>query len=148
LSKSNTSDRRRGFAAAPAIWQLTQVFWVGGLWMLHFGLLPALGQIGLAPLLIEDIGSLMASLLVAFAAFCAGVQALVLIQAQGLASLWRDMRGQLLSMAMLACVVYFALRVGMPEELRWQLFCYLVLGLTGLLLVMQPVPGRARRARH
>ncbi|MGH8438886.1 MAG: MFS transporter [Pseudomonas sp.] len=148
MSKSNTSDRRRGFAAAPAIWQLTQVFWVGGLWMLHFGLLPALGQIGLAPLLIEDIGSLMASLLVAFAAFCAGVQALVLIQAQGLASLWRDMRGQLLSMAMLACVVYFALRVGLPEALRWQLFCYLVLGLTGLLLVMQPVPGRARRARH
>ncbi|PSS47218.1 MFS transporter [Pseudomonas sp. BBP2017] len=116
--------------------------------MLHFGLLPALGQIGLAPLLIEDIGSLMASLLVAFAAFCAGVQALVLIQAQGLASLWRDMRGQLLSMAMLACVAYFALRVGMPGELRWQLFCYLVLGLAGLLLVMQPVPGRARRARH
>lgn len=93
MSKSNTSDRRRGFAAAPAIWQLTQVLWVGGLWMLHFGLLPALGQIGLAPLLIEDIGSLMASLLVAFAAFCAGVQALVLIQAQGLSSLWRDMRG-------------------------------------------------------
>ncbi|WP_178082822.1 MFS transporter [Pseudomonas sp. BBP2017] len=148
MSKSNTSDRRRGFAAAPAIWQLAQVFWVGGLWMLHFGLLPALGQIGLAPLLIEDIGSLMASLLVAFAAFCAGVQALVLIQAQGLASLWRDMRGQLLSMAMLACVAYFALRVGMPGELRWQLFCYLVLGLAGLLLVMQPVPGRARRARH
>ncbi len=148
MSKSNTSDRRRGFAAAQVIWQLTQVFWVGGLWMLHFGLLPALGKIGLAPLLIEDIGSLMASLLVAFAAFCAGVQALVLIQAQGLASVWRDMRGQLLSMAMLACVVYFALRVGMPEELRWQLFCYLVLGLTGLLLVMQPVPGRARHARH
>jgi hypothetical protein len=148
LSKSNTSDRRRGFAAATVIWQLTQVFWVGGLWMLHFGLLPALGKVGLAPLLIEDIGSLMASLLVAFAAFCAGVQVMVLVQAQGLSSLWQDMRGQLLLMAMLACVAYFAVRVGLPEELRWQLFCYLVLGITGLLLVMQPVPGRARRARH
>ncbi|WP_422422694.1 MFS transporter [Pseudomonas sp. GZD-222] len=130
------------------IWQLTQVFWVGGLWMLHFCLLPALGKVGLAPLLIEDIGSLMASLLVAFAAFCAGVQVLVLVQAQGLSSLWRDMRGQLLLMAMLACMAYFAVRVGLPEELRWQLFCYLVLGITGLLLVMQPVPGRARIARH
>ncbi len=148
MSKSNTSDGRRSFAAAPVIWQLTQVFWVGGLWMLHFGLLPALGKVGLAPLLIEDIGSLMASLLVAFAAFCAGVQVMVLVQAQGLASLWRDMRGQLLLMVMLACVAYFALRVGLPQELRWQLFCYLVLGLTGLLLVMQPVPGRARKARH
>nr|WP_236042987.1 MFS transporter [Pseudomonas arcuscaelestis] len=116
--------------------------------MLHFGLLPALGKIGLAPLLIEDIGSLMASLLVAFAAFCAGVQSLVLVQAQGLSSIWRDVRGQLLLMAMLACVAYFAVRVGLPQELRWQLFCYLVLGLTGLLLVMQPVPGRARQARH
>jgi hypothetical protein len=90
----------------------------------------------------------MASLLVAFAAFCVGVQVMVLVQAQGLASLWRDMRGQLLLMAILACVAYFALHVGLPQELRWQLFCYLVLGLTGLLLVMQPVPGRARRARH
>ncbi|PWB31182.1 MFS transporter [Pseudomonas sp. SDI] len=148
MSKSATFERPRSFTAAAVIWQLTQVLWVGGLWILHFGLLPVLGKIGLAPLLIEDIGSLVASLLVAFAAFGCGLQVLVLIQAQGLGSLWRDMRGQLLLMAVLACAVYFALRILLADQLRWQLFCYLVLGLTGLLLVLQPVPGRARRARR
>lgn len=148
MSKSATFERPRGFAAAAVIWQLTQVFWVGGLWMLHLGLLPVLGKIGLAPLLIDDIGSLMASLLVAFAAFGCGLQALVLTRSQGLAGLWRDMRGQLLLMALLACAVYFVLQMWPAEQLRWQLFCYLVLGLTGLLLVLQPVPGRARTARH
>ncbi|UVJ44729.1 MFS transporter [Pseudomonas sp. LS1212] len=130
------------------IWQLTQVLWVGGLWVLHFGLLPALAYVGLAPLLVEDVGRQVSMLLVAFAAFCGGLQALVLVQAKGLSSLWRDMRGQLLLMAMVAIVAYFALYAGVPQALRWQLFCYLVLGLTGLLLVLQPVPGRARLARH
>ncbi|MDD0973315.1 MFS transporter [Pseudomonas fontis] len=148
MSKSATFERPRSFAAAAVIWQLTQVLWVGGLWILHFGLLPVLGKIGLAPLLIDDISNLVASLLVAFAAFGCGLQVLVLIQVQGLASLWRDMRGQLLLMAVLACAVYFLLRMSVVDQLRWQLFCYLVLGLTGLLLVLQPVPGRARRARH
>jgi hypothetical protein len=116
--------------------------------MLYFGLLPTLAKVGLAPLLVEDIGKLVASLLVAFAAFCAGLQVLVLVQAEGLRSLWQDRRGQLLLMALLACVVYFALRTLLPGLMRWQLLCYLVLGLTGVLLVLQPQPGRARRARR
>lgn len=148
MSKSVTFNRPRGFAASAVIWQLAQVLWVGGVWMLHFAVLPVLGQIGLAPLLVEDFGVQAASLLVAFAAVGCGLQVLVLIRAEGLASLWRDMRGQLLLMAVAACVMYFVLRVGVAGQLRWQLFCYLVLGLSGLLLVLQPVPGRARKARH
>lgn len=148
MSKSPIFNRRRGVAATAVIWQLTQVLWVGGLWMLYFGLLPTLAKVGLAPLLVEDIGKLMASLLVAFAAFCAGLQVLVLVRAEGLRSLWQDRRGQLLLMALLACVVYFALRTLLPGLMRWQLLCYLVLGLTGVLLVLQPQPGRARRARR
>lgn len=148
MSKSVTFDRPRGFAASAVIWQLAQVLWVGGVWMLHVAVLPVLGQIGLAPLLIEDFGVHAASLLVAFAAVGCGLQVLVLIRAEGLVGLWRDMRGQLLLMAVAACVMYFVLQVGVAGQLRWQLFCYLVLGLSGLLLVLQPVPGRARKARH
>lgn len=149
MSKSNTSDRSsRGFTATAVIWQLAQVLWVGGLWILHLGLLPALSQVGLAPLLVEDISRVVASLLVAFAAVGSGLQVLILVQAEGFASLWRDMRGQLLLMAVLACAVYFVLSTVFAGQQRWQLFCYLVLGLTGLLLVLQPVPGRARKARH
>lgn len=148
MSKSNTSDRPRGFAATAVIWQLAQVLWVGGLWILHLGLLPALNQVGLAPFLVEDVSRVVASLLVAFAAVGSGVQVLVLVRAEGMTSLWRDARGQLLLMAVLACAVYFVLSTVFAGQLRWQLFCYLVLGLTGLLLVLQPVPGRARKARH
>lgn len=88
------------------LWQLTQMLWVGGLWLLHIGLLPVLGWIGLAPLLIDGIAGMLNALMVAFAAACVIFQALVLIQAEGLASLWRDIRGQLLLMALYACGMF------------------------------------------
>ncbi|BAQ78736.1 hypothetical protein [Pseudomonas sp. St29] len=130
------------------LWQLTQMLWVGGLWLLHLGLLPALGQIGLAPLLIEEISTLLSALLVGFSAACLILQAAVLIQSEGLKSLWRDIRGQLLLMAMYACGMYFTVRILPPEAQRWQLFSYLVLGFSGLVLVLQPVPGWGGRVRQ
>jgi len=130
------------------LWQLAQMLWVGGLWLLHLGLLPALGQIGLAPLLIEEISSLLSALLVGFSAACLVLQILVLIQSEGLRSLWWDIRGQLLLMAMYACAMYFVVRILLPEAQRWQLFSYLVLGLSGLVLVLQPVPGWGGRVRQ
>ncbi|MBP5107121.1 MFS transporter [Pseudomonas protegens] len=130
------------------LWQLAQMLWVGGLWLLHLGLLPALGQIGLAPLLIEEISSLLSAFLVGFSAACLVLQILVLIQSEGLRSLWRDIRGQLLLMAMYACAMYFVVRILLPEAQRWQLFSYLVLGFSGLVLVLQPVPGWGGRVRQ
>jgi hypothetical protein len=130
------------------LWQLTQMLWVGGLWLLHIGLLPALGKIGLAPLLIDEVEDMLDALMVGFATACVISQALVLIQAVGLASLWRDIRGQLLLMGLCACVMYFAVRVCWPDALRWQVFSYLVLGFSGLVLVIQPVPGWSGRVRE
>ncbi|KPA91551.1 MULTISPECIES: hypothetical protein [Pseudomonas] len=130
------------------LWQLAQMLWVGGLWLLHVGLLPVLAQIGLAPLLIEEIGAQLGVLLVGFAVVCVTVQVLVLVFAEGRSSLWRDTRGQLLLMGWYACAMYFAVRYWQPQALRWQLFSYLVLGLSGLVLVLQPVPGEGGRARE
>jgi hypothetical protein len=130
------------------LWQLTQMLWVGGVWLLHVGLLPVLGQIGLAPLLIEEIGNALSLLLVGFSVVCVVLQMLVLIRAEGMASLWRDMRGQLLLMALYACAMYFVVRFGLSDAERWQLFSYLVLGFSGLILVLQPVPGWSGRARE
>lgn len=130
------------------LWQLTQMLWVGGLWLLHLGLLPALGLVGLAPLLIEEISTLLSALLVGFSAVCLILQILVLIQSEGLRSLWRDIRGQLLLMAIYACGMYFAVRIFLPEAQRWQLFSYLILGFSGLVLVLQPVPGWGIRVRQ
>ena len=56
--------------------------------------------------------------------------------------LWRDPRGQLLLAVLAMALVYFAVRALAPEALRWLLFNYLVLALCGILLVLQPVPGR------
>ncbi|MCP1441735.1 uncharacterized membrane protein YuzA (DUF378 family) [Pseudomonas sp. GGS8] len=130
------------------LWQLTQMLWVGGLWLLHIGLLPVLGQIGLAPLLIDEIAGALNTLMVGFATASVIFQALVLVQAEGLASLWRDIRGQLLLIALYGCAMYFAVRFGWPQALHLQLFSYLVLGFSGLVLVMQPVPGWSVRVRE
>jgi len=130
------------------LWQLTQMLWVGGLWLIHLGLQPALGRIGLAPLLIDEVASAFEVLVVVFSAACVAFQALVLVQAEGLGSLWRDFRGQVLLMALYACAMYVAVRVGWPDAQRWQVFSYLVLGFSGLVLVMQPVPGWSGRVRE
>ena len=130
------------------LWQLSQMLWVGGLWLLHIGVLPALGLIGLAPLLIDEIDGLLSALLVSFAAACVTLQALVLVKAEGLGSLWRDIRGQLLLMALYASTMYLVVRMQWPEAEHWLLFSYLVLGFSGLLLVLQPVPGWGGRVRE
>ncbi|MGF6113016.1 hypothetical protein ABH906_002389 [Pseudomonas frederiksbergensis] len=148
MSKSATSERRRPLRAGAMLWQLTQMLWVGGLWLLHIGLLPVLGRIGLAPLLIDEITDMIDALMVGFATACVIFQALVLVQAEGLASLWRDIRGQLLLMALYACAMFFIVRFGWPEAVRWETFSYLVLGFSGLVLVLQPVPGWSGRVRE
>jgi len=100
LSRFVISDRQPARAGI-ITWQLTQTFWVGGLWLLQFMVLPALGRIGLAPLLVEEIaGSLK----------LAGSQLLM--------------------------------QAGWFESLYWASFSYLVMALCGLMLVLQPAPGR------
>ncbi|WP_439879512.1 MFS transporter [Pseudomonas prosekii] len=130
------------------LWQLAQMLWVGGLWLLYLGLLPVLGKIGLAPLLIDEIRGTLDALMVGFATACVIFQALVLIQAEGLVSLWRDIRGQLLLMALYACAMFCVVRLNWPDAVRWEAFSFLVLGFSGLVLVLQPVPGWSGRVRE
>lgn len=134
--------KRQPLRAGAISWQLAQTFWVGGLWLLHFVMLPALEKMGLAPLLIEEVNAALSPLLIGFAAFCVLLQGMVLVQAQGLRSLWRELRGQLLLIVLVMAVAYFAVRQWQPEAERWLLFNYLVLALCGLVLVLQPLPGQ------
>ncbi len=130
--------------AGAAAWRLAQTFWVGGLWLLHFVMLPALQRIGLAPLLIEEVGAGLRPLMIAFAAFCALLQGLILVQAEGLSGLWRQARGRLLLVILLLAVSYPLLRAGLPGAEFAPRFVYLLLGFCGALLVLQPVPGQPR----
>jgi hypothetical protein len=141
LSKS-AIFKRQPLRAGAISWQLAQTFWVGGLWLLHFVMLPALEKMGLAPLLIEEVNAALSPLLIGFAAFCVVLQGLVLVQAQGLSSLWRELRGQLLLIVLVMALVFFAVRQWQPDAERWLLFNYLVLALCGLVLVLQPLPGQ------
>lgn len=139
ISKSGLRD------AGTISWLLAQTLWVGGLWLLHFLVLPAIAKTGLAALLVEELGNTLRPLLVGLAAFCAGLQALVLVRAERLASLWRDMRGQLLLVVVVMAGSYFAVPLLLPEAELWLMFSYLVMAFCGLLLVLQPVPERFRR---
>ncbi|MCO6060139.1 DUF4149 domain-containing protein [Pseudomonas sp. MOB-449] len=148
MSKSATSERPPFWAGAIA-WQLAQTFWVGGLWLLHFVMLPALDRIGLAPMLVEEVAASLRPLLVAFAGFCALLQALLLVQSAGFSRFWRDGRAQLLAAALTLAAVFLLVRFWKPEALYWLSFSYLSLAFCGLLLVIQPMPakrveGRAR----
>lgn len=134
--------KRQPLRAGAISWQLAQTFWVGGLWLLHFVMLPALEKMGLAPLLIEEVDAALSPLLIGFAAFCVLVQGMVLAQAHGLSSLWRELRGQLLLIVLAMALAFFAVRYWQPDAARWLLFNYLVLALCGLVLVLQPLPGQ------
>lgn len=125
---------------APMIaWQLAQTFWVGGLWLLHFVLLPALGKMGLAPLLVQEVESGLRPLMIGFSLACVLLQAMSLLLARGVGALWRDLRGQLLVAVLLLGASFF---VG-PGN--WQLFSYLAMACCGLLLVIQAPPEAPRR---
>lgn len=132
-------------SAGAASWRLALTFWVGGLWLLHFVVLPAMTQTGLAPLLVEEVANLLRPLLVAFSAFCAVLQLLVLWWSERFSALWCDRRGQLLLVVLVVATLYFAVWTLAPDALRWLLFGYLVLALCGVLLVLQPVPGGGAR---
>ena len=140
MSKSGTFEPRP-LRAGGITWQLAQTFWVGGLWLLHFVVLPALGKIGLAPLLIDEVAAGLRPLLVGFAAFCAVLQMLVLLPVLGWRGCWRDTRGQLLLAVVLFAASHFAANAGWFDAQYWTGFSYLAMALCGLLLVLQPNPG-------
>ncbi|MWK56474.1 DUF4149 domain-containing protein [Pseudomonas otitidis] len=138
------SDRRSSRAAV-AGWQLAQTFWVGGLWLLHFVVLPALERVGFAPLLVEELSRSLSPLLVGFAAFCGVLQLGLLAWLEGARSVLRDSRGQLLLVILLAAMIFLVVSFWKAEFARLLAFSYMVLTLCGALLVVQPVPGSDRR---
>lgn len=143
--KSGTFDPPR-VGAGGIGWQLAQTFWVGGLWLLQFVMLPAITQrTGLAPLLVDDIASGLRPLVVGLAAACAAVQVLVLIQALGLPALWRDLRGQILVSVSVLAALYLA--TGEAAPVYWTMFTYMAIAVLGLMLVVQPIPQRRPEAR-
>lgn len=142
VEPQGAAARSHKLSAGAISWLLAQTFWVGGIWLLQFLVMPALAKTGLAPLLLESVASSLKPLVIGLAACCAVLQLFVLVQAEGVASVWRDIRGQLLITVLLMALGYFAAQLLLSYAPRWQLFNYMVIAFCGLLLVLQPTPMR------
>lgn len=125
---------------AAGFWTLLQTLWVGGIWILHFMVLPGLYGVGLAPLLIEEVAGVLMPQMVLITVVCVSIQAGLLVRLRRLSALWGERRGQLL-LTVLAIGLSLLVSLQLwPDALRWQLFSYLLLAFFGLLLVLQPSP--------
>ncbi|WP_317621890.1 DUF4149 domain-containing protein [Phytopseudomonas daroniae] len=143
MSKFATSDPAVTPDMAAGFWMLLQTLWVGGIWILHFMVLPGLYSVGLASLLIEEIAGVLMPQMVFITLVCVLMQAGLLVRQRRLSALWGERRGQLL-LAVLAIASGLLVSLALwPDAVRWQLFSYLLLAFFGLLLVLQPVPRKS-----
>jgi hypothetical protein len=128
-------------------WLLVQTLWVGGLWLLHFLVLPAITQTGLASLLVEELSDTLRPLVVGLSAVCVAIQMMILVRAKGLGGLLSDTRGQLLLAVAIMAGSYFVAREWLSDAGYWLMFSYLVMAFAGLMLVLQPLPVRTADSR-
>ena len=100
------SGRREG---GRVVWQLLLTLWVGSVWSLHFVFLPALEQSGLAPLLVDDAALTLRPAVLAISAVAMLLQLFVLVvRVRG--AIWRDVRAQVLVLALAAVGAFFLFR--------------------------------------
>ena len=131
------SGRREG---GRVVWQLLLTLWVGSVWSLHFVFLPALEQSGLAPLLVDDAALTLRPAVLAISAVAMLLQLFVLVvRVRG--AIWRDVRAQVLVLALAAVGAFFLFR-GAGKQLL-MLMSYLVVAFAGLVLAVQPRPDES-----
>ena len=131
------SGRREG---GRVVWQLLLTLWVGSVWSLHFVFLPALEQSGLAPLLVDDAALTLRPAVLGISAVAMLLQLFVLVvRVRG--AIWRDVRAQVLVLALAAVGAFFLVR-GAGNQLL-MLMSYLVVAFAGLVLAVQPRPDES-----
>ena len=140
MSKFVTSEVVPRSSVPEILWRLLQTFWVGGIWLLHFLVLPGLSQSGLAQLLVDEVAAALVPQMVAVSLCSALMQLLILARWRGFAALFRERAGQLLlAVVCVALALLAVLQLGL-QALYWQTFAYLLLAFFGFLLVIQPLP--------
>lgn len=110
--------------------------------MMHFVLLGVLEKLGFASLLVQEVAQYARPLLVGFALVCVLLQLWVLKQTMPCKQMLKDSRGQLLLATLMLCSSFFMSRAFWPAAQYWLVYSYLAVGMCGVLLVLQPIPGR------
>ena len=110
--------------------------------MMHFVLLKVLEKLGFASLLVQEVAQYTRPLLIGLALVCVLLQFCVLMQTMPTKQLLKDIRGQLLLGVILLGSSFFITRAFWPAAQYWLVYSYLAVGMCGLLLVLQPIPGR------
>ncbi|MBP7958548.1 MAG: DUF4149 domain-containing protein [Thiopseudomonas sp.] len=110
--------------------------------MMHFVLLKVLEKLGFASLLVQEVAQYTRPLLIGLALVCVLLQFCVLMQTMPTKQLLKDIRGQLLLGVILLGSSFFITRAFWPTAQYWLVYSYLAVGMCGLLLVLQPIPGR------
>ena len=128
--------------AGAITWQLVQVFWVGGIWIMHFVLLKTLEKLGFASVLVQEVAQYTRPLLVGLALVCVLLQLLVLKQILPVKQLLKDIRGQLLLAVVVLAGSFFVTQALWSGAQYWLAYSYIAIGLCGLLLVIQPIPSQ------
>ncbi len=128
--------------AGAMTWQLAQVFWVGGIWMMHFVLLKTLEELGFASVLVQEVAQYTRPLLVGLALVCVLLQLLVLKQILPVKQLLKDIRGQLLLAVIVLAGSFFITQALWSGAQYWLAYSYIAIGMCGLLLVIQPIPSQ------
>ena len=80
MSKFATSDRTAARDSTASAWVLLQTLWVGGIWTLHFLVLPGLASVGLASLLIEEVARTLVPQMVGITLGAVLLQAVLLVR--------------------------------------------------------------------
>ena len=105
------SGRREG---GRVVWQLLLTLWVGSVWSLHFVFLPTLEQSGLAPLLVDDAALTLRPAVLGISAVAMLLQLFVLVvRVRG--AIWRDVRAQVLVLALAAVAQAALLQEGVKD---------------------------------
>lgn len=130
---------------AAVIWMLAQTLWVGAHASYLLIFMPALQQIGLAPLLLSEVHAVVRPGLLVLTLMALGIQMLALWRSKPLMQWITELRGLLVVMAVVLCLLLLVAQSMQLTAAPWARLAYGGLLSMGLLLLIQPLPEAPAR---
>lgn len=126
-------------------WMLAQTLWVGAHASYVLIFMPALRKIGFAPMLLNEVNTVMRPALLVLTLMALVVQLLALWRTKPLVAWVSELRGQLVLVALMLCVFLLVAQPLQVDASAWVRLAYGSLLSVGLLLLIQPLPEAPER---